>query len=680
MTAAFTLSPLVPYSYIILLAVAAALVLALAVWKKASGFYVRGAFFILLASLLLNPVILQEARKGLADKLVIVMDDSESQAIGGRDKTAEKVLEQLQREIAGIPGVEPLVIHAPPGDGTRLFAALQDNLAGIPLSQVAGTVFVTDGQVHDVPKEAGVFEKLFPLHAVLTGEKNEFDRKVTIVSAPQYGMLDEDVNIAVKVEDFGRNPSTVTLGILRDGEKTGEYSMMPGEVRNFSFTLSHPGQNVFEFSVPPSSGELTESNNKAPVIVNAVRDRLRVLLVSGSPHMGERAWRNLLKSDPAIDLIHFTILRSPATMDMTPTRDLSLIVFPVEELFEQKINDFDLIIFDKYKQYGLLPPQYLDNIARFVRNGGAFLMAMGSDKLEQSLFGTALADVLPVEPLPEEQSILKGPFRPELTGEGEKHPVTADLAADFGGKEWGRWFTQVDVSRTKGKLLMTGSKASPLLVLDEVEGGRVAVLASDNIWLWSKGIDKGGPATELLRNTAHWLMKEPELEAGFIKASVKGNVISVAKRGEPGTLAMTMPSGEREDVTLEKQEKGWSGAKVIAGQTGIYSFSADGNKAFVVVGTAENKEFSDVHTTDEHLKDMVDKSGGEIVWYSEDPGFSLKSIEAGARRFGGSGWLGVKRNGSYTVESVEGRALLSPALMLLLLLGGLLYAWRRESR
>jgi hypothetical protein len=434
--------------------------------------------------------------------------------------------------------------------------------------------------------------------------------------------------------------------------------------------------------VPVDKDELTGINNTAAVIVNGVRDRLKVLLVSGKPHIGERAWRDLLKSDPSIDLVHFTILRSPNAFDNTPQREMSLIAFPVEELFEKKIKDFDLIIFDKYAQYGLMQQHYFANIASYVKAGGAFLMAMGSDKPEQSLFQTAVGEILPIEPKPEESSILGGSYLPQLTDLGKTHPVTGDLQIANKDKPWGSWLTQVDVNQPKGQTLMTGSNGRPLLILDKVGDGRVAVLTSDNIWMWSKGIDGGGPYTELLRHVAHWLMKEPELEEDFIKAEARGNVITVSERNltkEPKSVTLTHPDGKDETIQLSTQDKGWVNAKLIADQNGIYRFSNGSKTAFAIIGTAVSAEFSDVHTTEDKLKPLVDKTKGTIIWYDDAPRFSLSKVSAGRGPFGGHDWIGIKENSAYNVKNIESSELIPNWLFLLIIFGGLLFVWLRES-
>ncbi len=156
-----------------------------------------------------------------------------------------------------------------------------------------------------------------------------------------------------------------------------------------------------------------------------MRDRLRVLLISGEPHVGERTWRRLLKADPAVDLVHFTILRPPEKDDLTPLNELALIAFPTRELFQDKIGEFDLIILDRFQNRGILPPPYLENIADYVRDGGALLMSVGPEFTgPASLDDTPLHDVLPAHPVrgPDGEAdtggVVDGAFRPLVTALG----------------------------------------------------------------------------------------------------------------------------------------------------------------------------------------------------------------------------------------------------------------------
>ena len=290
-----------------------------------------------------------------------------------------------------------------------------------------------------------------------------------------------------------------------------------------SIPIDHGGPNVLEIEVEAGPQELTLANNRAAIVVNGVRDRLRVLLVSGEPHAGERVWRNILKSDPSVDLVHFTILRPPEKQDGTPIRELSLIAFPIRELFDVKLDEFDLIIFDRYSQRGIIPQAYIDNVVRYVRRGGALLEAAGPTfGTPMTLFRTPLGEILPTEPTGD---VREQGFRPQLTALGRRHPVTADLpGAGKPGEapSWGRWFRQVEGRRHSGTAIMSGENGGPLLVLDRVGNGRIAQLLSDQMWLWARGFEGGGPQAELLRRLAYWLMKEPDLEENDLRAVDRG--------------------------------------------------------------------------------------------------------------------------------------------------------------
>ena len=683
--------PVLPLVWLYLLAALAVVALAVALWRRAYGLLARVVLCIVLAVLLLQPSVRQDQRKSLPDKVLVVVDDSVSQKIGKRDETAAAALKHIESSIAAYGSdVEAVVVRAPQysdprkGEATHVFSLLREQMLSLPLAQLAGTILITDGQVHDAPENAaelGALARLAPIHVVLTGKRDEYDRKVTVTSAPQYGLINQSVGVTVKVEEKGPAATVgapVELSVWQDGVQQETRMVSAGAEASFTLPLAHPGQNVFEFRTPVVDGEMTESNNIAPVIVNAVRDRLKVLLVSGVPHMGERAWRNLLKSDPGIDLIHFTILRPPTSIDTTPPHELSLIVFPVDELFNSRINDFDLIIFDKYRQFNLLPPAYFENIRNFIRNGGAFLLAMGSDDIEASVLQSPLGDTLPVQI--SGSSVLTGAFRPALSDIGKRHPVTADLA---GSTRWGEWLTQTPITATRGKTLMTGQGQSPLLVIDEVDKGRAAVVASDNLWMWAKGGQAAGPYNDLLRNLSHWLMREPELEEDYLKASVTGRTLTVSQRPGDGTavpsVEVTFPSGEKQSLELTTAREGWVEGTVAAAENGIYVASNGTRKAFVVVGTAQSEEYSDVMTTPDRIKTAVAETKAGIVWYQDHPDFELRRVSKGARTLAGDDWLGLRRSEAYSVTAVSARTIFDNYTFLALALLAIIGVWAFES-
>ncbi|HYC04189.1 MAG TPA: hypothetical protein VED40_12895 [Azospirillaceae bacterium] len=689
------LSPLVPVWLLLALSAVAAVGLLLAFRRRARGAGWRLLAIAVLVLALLNPSLVSEERAPIKDVAVVVVDQSPSQNVGGRRERAERALADLQRRLAAFDDLEVRVVRSAGGTAaesaamteTRLLEELSRAVTDLPRRRLAGAVLITDGQVHDVAENARLVEDIGPIHTLLTGEREEGDRRLVIVRAPSFGIVGKPVDIRVRVEDLPAGSADAVLQVRQDGAQPRSYAIRAGEELDLSFTLEHAGQNVFEMEVSAAGQELSLSNNRAAVVVNGVRDRLRVLLVSGEPHAGERTWRNLLKADPGVDLVHFTILRPPEKQDGTPIRELSLIAFPIRELFELKLNEFDLIIFDRYKQRGVLPLSYLSNIADYVEKGGAFLEASGPTfATAMSLYRTPLGVVLPGEPTGD---VLKQPFKPAVTDAGKRHPVTAGLAggAADGVGAWGRWFRQIEVQAGRGTTVMSGLDGRPLLILDRVGEGRVAQLASDQIWLWSRGFEGGGPQAELLRRLAHWLMKEPELEENDLRLRVDGNRLTVERRSlepDPTPVELTSPSDARQSLPLADREDGVATATVAAGEPGIWRATDGKRTALAVVGAVNPPELADMRTTPEKLEPVTKASGGGVYWLADYGGGGGDAPDVRRvrpdRDAAGRAWLGLRANGDYTVTGVTQVPLLPAFLVLLLAVGLLLAAWRREGR
>ncbi|WP_029007547.1 membrane protein [Azospirillum halopraeferens] len=684
--------PLLPWEALAVLFGAAALVLLLGLVRRARGIAWRLLAFAVLAAALLNPSLVHEEREPIRDVAVIVVDDSPSQAVGDRRARAERALSDLTERLERFDDLEVRVVRAGHGAGgegaineTRLFEALNGAVADVPRRRLAGAVLITDGQVHDIPDSPGRLAEGGPIHTLLTGDRDERDRRLTIVQAPGYGIVGRPVEVTIRVDDLPqRQSATAAVTLRRDGGPPRVVQVPVGRDHVLEMPVDHGGQNVLELEVAAAREELTLANNRAAVVVNGVRDRLRVLLVSGEPHAGERTWRNLLKADPSVDLVHFTILRPPEKQDGTPIRELSLIAFPIRELFEIKLDEFDLIIFDRYRRRGVLPQMYLENIARYVQEGGALLETSGQGYATPlSLFRTPLGEVLPAEPT---GRTIGQPFRPVVTELGRRHPVTAGLPGDRadGEPEWGRWFHQVEVQPAGGSVVMTGAEDRPLLILDRVGEGRVAQLASDQIWLWSRGFEGGGPQAELLRRLAHWLMKEPELEENDLRTIVDGNRITVERRSlepDPRSVTLTAPSDETRTLDMQAAPGGRTVATVVADAPGIYRVTDGERTALAVVGTVNPPELADLRSTGERLAPVAEATGGGIHWIADQGqgGIPVRRTRPD-RDQSGDDWIGLRANGDHVVTGVTDVPLLPVAAVLALALATLLLAWRREGR
>jgi hypothetical protein len=680
--------PHLPLVMILILAVACVALVGASLLLRAPGAWWRAAAMAAALLVLANPAIVEEERKGLPDVAVIVADQTQSQAIGDRSKTVDDAVAKLRARLAEHKDIDVRVItvtedRSVQDGGSSLFGPLAEAFADVPPDRIAGAILVTDGQVHDVP--SGTAAKLtYPLHALLTGEPNERDRKLTIEQAPRYGIVGEPLTFTVRVDDFGTDGQAVAdLEVRIDGKVVLNETAKTGEAKSLELTLPHGGENVIEIQAGAGPKELTLLNNRAAVVTTGIRDQLRVLLVSGEPHAGERTLRNLLKADPSVSLVHFTILRPPEKQDGTPVDELSLIAFPTRELFDEKLNDFNLIIFDRYQRRGVLPLAYYENVARYVENGGAMLVTSGPEFASPlSLYRSPLNSVLPAEPV---ERIFEQGYKPRLTAAGERHPVTAGLpGANVGAKDptWGRWFRLVQSQVLTGQTLMQGAEQQPLLVLNRVQEGRVALLLSDHAWLWTRGFEGGGPQAELLRRLAHWLMKEPELEEERLNGTIKGDRLIVTRRTmaeRAAAIEVTHPSGRVEKVTLTPTEDGAFAGTIKAPEMGLYRLR-DGNlSAVAAAGPLNPRELADVRATDKLVKPVTDATKGGIAWIKRDGIPEIRRTRPG-RAAADDGWIGLRANEAYAVRSTRQTPLFHPAIAFVLIIGGLMLGWRREGR
>src|SRR3984893_12393774 len=503
---AFT--PLVPLLVLWVALAAIAVIAVLLVLGRPRGAAVRVAALVLLALALANPSFTREDREPLTSVVAVVIDKSPSQNFGNRTKETALAQEALVDALKKIKGLEVRVVDAGQADGetdgTKLFGALSSVLAAVPVDRVAGAFLITAGRVHDIPPSAAAVGFQAPVHALITGAKDERDRRIAISAAPRFGIVGQTQTITYRLDDQAVTGERARITVRRDGETISERTLQSGQTSSVDIDIKHAGPNIVEIEASPLEGELTAVNNRAVVAIDGVRDKLRVLLVSGEPHSGERTWRNLLKSDASVDLVHFTILRPPEKQDGTPINELSLIAFPTRELFQQKISEFQLIIFDRYARQGVLPLIYFDNIAKYVRDGVAVLIAAGPDyATPTSIWRTPLDVILPAEPTGE---VTEQSFQARLTDSGKRHPVTRGLeGSETDPPHWSHWFRLVDIKRSTGTNVMQGPDGKPLLVLAREGEGRVALLLSDHIWLWARGYEGGGPHLDLLRPLSHWL-------------------------------------------------------------------------------------------------------------------------------------------------------------------------------
>ncbi|WP_375409998.1 hypothetical protein [uncultured Methylobacterium sp.] len=683
-------TPLVPWPVLAVAEAVVALFCILAIVARGRTALLRALALGLVLLAIANPSLVREDREPVKDVAAIVVDRSGSQALGDRTTMTDAVRAELQRRFGALTSIEPRFIDVPDAtdgdEGTKLFTALSQALADVPPERLAGVVMLTDGVVHDMPATVAALGIKAPLHVLVTGHPDERDRQIKLIEAPRFGIVGRDLAIKAEVMERGGTGSAVVT-VRRDGEEIDRRAVPTGQPFSLTTKIEHGGPNVVEIEVEALPGELTTINNRAVLPIEGIREKLRVLLVSGEPHQGERTWRNLLKSDANVDLVHFTILRPPEKQDGTPISELSLIAFPTRELFVQKIKDFDLIIFDRYANQSVLPSAYFDNIVRYVRDGGALLVAAGPEFAStSSLSRTRLSAILPGEP---NGRVVEKSYKAALTGTGQRHPVTRALpGSEASPPAWGDWLRVVAAQTKPGiQPILQGADALPLLALSREDKGRVALLLSDHAWLWARGYQDGGPYLDLLRRLGHWLMKEPALEEEALRAQTTGRGREVrverqtmAESAEPVTV--TGPAGTQRSLTLDQAEPGLFATTFEATELGLHTLRSGSLVAFVSVGPPNPRELADVFSDTERLRPLAEATGGSIRRLAEvNGGVSvprLQSVRGG--RLAGADWIGFRPSDSANIRGVEVYPLALGLWALAALAAAVLAMWLVEGR
>jgi hypothetical protein len=681
-------APLVP-AYVVWAAFSVAVLISIVLLlARSRGAPMRAVALALMVLALANPSFTREDRDPIPSVAAVIVDKSPSQDFGDRKAQTEAARTSLVERLKRIAGLEVRVVEAGAADGetdgTRLFSALSATLADVPPDRIAGAIMITDGRVHDVPADAAALGFAAPLHALITGHPDEIDRRVVLTRTPRFGIVGQSQTIGFRIEDQGAKVGNAQVTVRRDGDVVEQRNVAVGTDLRVNVQIPHAGQNIVEIEASPLEGELTQVNNRAVISIDGVRDKLRVLLVSGEPHAGERTWRNLLKSDASVDLVHFTILRPPEKQDGTPINELSLIAFPTRELFQQKIAEFQLIIFDRYARQGVLPMIYFENIARYVRDGGAVLIAAGPDYASAtSIWRTPLDVILPAEP---SGDVTERPFRAMLSEAGKRHPVTRGLeGSESDPPHWSQWFRLVDTKRANGTSVMQGPDGKPLLVLAHEGEGRVALLLSDHIWLWARGYEGGGPHLDLLRRLSHWLMKQPELEEEALRLIVKGHDITVQRQtmaDSVNEVTLTSPTGATRTLNLQPVEPGVWRAEVKGNELGLWRATDGKLTALANVGPANPREFTQVTSTTEVLQALSNATGGDARRLADGNTLDVPRVVPvrTSTTFKGDDWIGLKMRDVSVVRGIGVLPIFAGLIGLLLLIGSLAATWAREGR
>jgi uncharacterized membrane protein len=429
------------------------------------------------------------------------------------------------------------------------------------------------------------------------------------------------------------------------------------------------GRKIYTVSIPVLSEELIEENNQKAFFTDVIINKIRVLHVAGSPSWDVKFLRKALKRNPSIDLVSFYILRDPSDLVFASESELSLIPFPVNEIFSKELDTFDVVIFQDFhfQPYGIFG-FHLKNLKDYVsKDGGAFLMIGGSNSFNSGDYGrTVISDILPVEldylPKTLSETISNQEFQPELTDIGKNHPITRIIPnKDENERHWNDMPELESLNIVKGlnpsamPLLQT-PEGQPILAIENVDSGKVAAFMSDSSWRWNFVLGSEGnvsPHYEKFWNRLFlWMLNDPELRDIKVKtdkpiynpgenAKIEISTLEEDFINPNGRHSLTYPNGEEEEIELERTSPNGLSAKVGVGEDGIHKISINpdresslykelnSSEAIFIVEPPEN-EIRGPTANENILKSIAEQTGGKYI--TTDQGLEELKIDTSKKK------------------------------------------------
>ncbi|MFB3885917.1 MAG: glutamine amidotransferase [Thermodesulfobacteriota bacterium] len=506
-----------------------------------------------------------------------------------------------------------------------------------------------------------------PVVTVPMGNEAEYkDILIKAVKAPSLAFRGREVAIDVTIKSYGYAGLSLPVLLKEGGKlitaKNTRIHASPSEtIVSLSFIPDEVGQKNLSVSIPQQFGEGLLSNNSLNLSVKVVRDKIRVLMVSGNPSMNYRFMRIALKNDPSIDLLSFVILRTPSDILNVPAHEQSLIPFPVETLFSKEMKTFDLLIFDNLKYSLYLSPHHLESIKEFVRAGGGFAMIGGPNLFHEGRVMTPIGEILPVRFSEKEDYRRDSKTGVRLSRAGVSHPITR-LSSDIAGDDRQRLSFWQEMPPLDGfNLLEPKSSATvllesadgipwPILTVSHYGNGRVLFLATDYSWKWDMGMVAKGKGNlaylRLVDRMVRWLTKEPDMDPVQItlpeSQRATGQEIEIRIKLSEEDLSPNLrsmvsfsvlnPDGLKIDSKLRPTgQPGEYLGSFVPQKGGIYRLRVETSaghleESIVVAGLLDTLDASPDH---EQLKRISASTGGKFLLKGEG---LLKEVEDYARR------------------------------------------------
>jgi len=662
--------------------------------------FLRTCVYILLIFFLLGPALVDKRVTKLRRPLTVLIDSSESMAFPASSKATQdgkpgKSRLDLVREKL-LNGQEPLIQKLnrdydlrlyrfgtsvepiSPGslsqlkaqdEGTRLLELLPR--AATDAGAQSGILLFTDGITNGDQKTLdGTPALSVPVFTVGVGETEGFtDVRIAEVRAPEFAFRGREFKIDLTVQAYGLKGKSVPLYFNRGknlitSRPVAIDSDSFEQKITFSFNPKELGTHSFSLSIPAQPGEQITENNHKEFKVDVHRDKIRVLTLSGSPAWNYRFLRMAMKQDPLIELVSFVFLRTPTDTVDVPDNQLSLIPFPIDDIFLEELKNFDVVFFDDFSHRAYFNPVYLERVKDFVRDGGGLAMLGGFRSFDSGGYAeSALKDVLPVELDNKGRYQTQATVRPVLTASGKVHPITRLLPDPKANEEaWAKMPPLADLNQVRGargETLLSASgdgaaTGSPLLTIGRFGKGRSLALMTDDVWRWNF-IAVGNRETpqnhlKLIRQAVRWLAQEPAFEQVQIRpipTSRPGEKVAIKLRVLKDDFTPTAqasvqlrvfgPEGEPSLVsaTADSEEGEYTG-EYTPTKEGSYRVEAEANLAGKTLGRDKTSfsvafpygESDDGRPRTDLLKQIAEASHGEFFSINDWNDKALDKIAA----------------------------------------------------
>lgn len=674
------------------LALAATLAL-LILWRDPA----RAGWRILPLALLLlaiyPPQWLVEEKVATPPTVLIIQDLSASQQLNGQAERVKNLAHNLHESLAALGKVqieEIIITDTADPAYTNIWQAYNDFTARVPIAQQAGIFLISDGQIHDLPIK--ITQDLPPWHVLLTGKTEGIDEHLQVIHAPPYALENEPYTITVKATqqtgmlEKSQSRMRIPLNITLPDGQIQTFTLMPDKEEKITLNLHTTGMQSLVLSIPTAANDPVSFNNHAIIETTVQRTQLNILLLSGSPSLNTRLWRDALKREPQVNLVHFIILRDAVHGANEDPKTLSLIPLPLDTLFDQKLPEFDLVVLDNFAATPNFLPRYEKALVDYVKNGGGLLIVDGNESIgEKSLNNGVLADIWPSKPT---NVWLKQAFQPQPTALGLSHSLTARLDWPPISHAPSAWHGQASiVANDDTYIWLKGVENAPLLIGQETWDGRVAELASNELWRWARANDeKGGPWFSLLQNLVAWLTHDPQMDNTQIQMAeiVHGNApmldITIASQNNAKIDAVWQSPAMKYAQHLPLQSSAphrWH-AMMPLNQAGLYTVQTKKKYAAYLYAPGESPERDQLMATADIIKPVIQKTGGSIqIAPAHMP--ALRWIPIG-QHFSGVGWWGLRPGQASQVVGLYTKPLIPQWLLMFLIIAALALAWWREGR